>query len=202
MKRLDTLLLKVYLYGLPAVVIFAVLSHLYGLGSLEQTGGANKILHNFEGLVLAVWLVLSLYLSVRLIVSGSFRNKVLARMTFIRERDEREAALTGKAARTTFLTSLAVLILLFCLSCFHVSFYRLPPEKAVGGKTGVVSLGFGFKVWGTPQQEPGKGALQGKSIISYNGLPVSTMTVILFMIICQIACYNYTIHRLTRCYRG
>jgi hypothetical protein len=54
-----------------------------------------------------------------------------------------------KRLDTAFLTSLAFLILLFCLSCFQVSIYRLPPEKAVDGKTGIVSLGLGFVFWST-----------------------------------------------------
>jgi hypothetical protein len=86
-------------------------------------------------------MLLSIYLGVRLILSGPFRDSVLARLTFIRERDEREALLTGRATKTTLMTSLAILIFLFCLSCFQVSFFKLPPEKALDGKTRGFSLG-------------------------------------------------------------
>jgi hypothetical protein len=135
-------------------------------------------------------------------VSGRFRDQALAKLTFMKERDEREVALTGKATKTTFLTSLAILIFLFCLSCFQVSIYRVPPDKAVGGKTGFVTLGFGFNLWEGSGQAKADDTLQKKNILSYAGLPVSSSTVILALIIWQIISYNYSMGRLTKCTEG
>jgi len=195
MKRLDSTLLKVFGYGLPGVIVFAVFSYFYRSGFFEAASGRLGLLNALSGLVLALWMTLSLYLSVKLIVSGTFRDQVIARLTFIRERDEREAILTGKAARTTFLTSLALLIFLFCLSCFHVSIYQVPPEMAVDGKTGTVSLGLAFDILGNHRKEAMAGA---RDIFSYSGLPVSSTVVILFLIVWQIISYNYSMWRLTR----
>jgi hypothetical protein len=75
-----------------------------------------------------------------------FPERVLSRMAFIKERDERENVFSGQAARSVFLISLAVLITLFFLSCLQLSFYRLPESKPIDGKTGVVSMGFSFSV--------------------------------------------------------
>jgi hypothetical protein len=158
----------------------------------------NPTLNSFAGLVFALWMALSLYLSARLMISGPFRDQVIARLTFIRERDEREAILTGKAARTTFLTSLAILIFLFCLSCFQVSIYRLPPERAVDGKTGIVSLGLGFNLLEHSKQDRPREIIEKKNIFSYTGLPVSSTTVILMLIVWQIISYNYLMRRLTK----
>jgi hypothetical protein len=143
-------------------------------------------------------MMVSLYLSVRLMVSGPFRDQVIAKLTFIRERDEREALLTGKATRTTFLTSIAILILLFCLSCFQLSIYRVPPERAVDGKTGIVSLGVGFSLLERPKQVRPEDTIQKKDIFSYTGLPVSSTTVILMLIVWQIVSYNYWMRRLIK----
>lgn len=198
MKRLDSILLKVLLYGLPLVIILAIFSYCYGLGIFNQATGNVKLLYNFAGLIFALWMMLSIYLSVRLMVSGSFRNKVLAKLTFIREGDEREVILTGKATKTTFLTSLAVLIFLFCLSCFQVSVYRVPPEKAVDGKTGMVSLGFGFHLLESSKQAPPDEKMQKTDKFSYTGLPVSSTTVILMLIIWQIICFNYSMQQLIK----
>jgi hypothetical protein len=198
MSRLDSILLKVFLCGLPLVIILAVFTYFYSLGTINQNAGNVKLIYNFAGLVFALWMLLSIYLSVRLMFSGSFRNKVLARLTFIRESDEREVMLTGKATKTTFLTSLAILIFLFCLSCFQISIYRVPPEKAVDGKTGVVTLGFGFNLLAGSKPAPPDEALQKTDILSYTGLPVSSTAVILLIIIWQIISYNYSIQRLIR----
>ena len=198
MKRLDSMLLKVFLYGLPAIIVFAAFSYSYSLGIVNHANIYLKLLNSFAGLIFALWMTLSLYLSVRLMISWPFRDQVIARLTFIRERDEREAILTGKAARTTFLTSLAILIFLFCLSCFQVSIYRLPPERAVDGKTGIVSLGLGFNLLEHSKQDRPKEIIEKKDIFSYTGLPVSNTTVILMLIVWQIISYNYSMRRLTK----
>jgi hypothetical protein len=198
MKRFDPVLLKVFLYGLPAVVVFAAFSYCYSLGVVNHADVYLRLLNSLAGLVIALWMTLSLYLSVRLMVSVPFRDQVIAKLTFIRERDEREAILTGKAARTTFLTSLAILIFLFCLSCFQVSIYRVPPERAVDGKTGIVSLGLGFNLLQHSKHDKPKDTIEKEDIFSYTGLPVSSTTVILMLIGWQIISYNYSMRRLTK----
>jgi hypothetical protein len=202
MKRLDSILLKVFLYGLPGVVALAVLLYPYRLGIATHAAGYVKLLYNSAGFIFAFWMILAIYLSVRLMVSGRFRDQALAKLTFMKERDEREVALTGKATKTTFLTSLAILILLFCLSCFQVSIYRVPPDKAVGGKTGFVTLGFGFNLWEGSGPVKADDTIQKKNILSYTGLPVSSSTVILVLIMWQIISYNFSMRRLIKCTEG
>lgn len=181
------------------VIALAIFSYSYHLGVVNRAAGHVKLLYNFSGLVFAFWMTLSLYLSVRLIASELFRDKVLAKFTFIRERDEREAIMTGKATKATFLTSLAILIFLFFLSCFQISFYRVAPEKAIDGKTGILSLDFSFNLFESSRQAEPDEALQKKNnIFSYTGLPVSSTTVIMVLIIWQIAYYNYSIRRLMK----
>ena len=192
------MLLKVFLCGLPVVAVLAVFSYSYSVGVVNHDIGYARFLNSFTGLVFAMWMTLSIYLSVRLMVSGPFRDQVITKITFIRERDEREAILTGKATKTTFLTSLAFLILLFCLSCFQVSVYRVPPEKAVDGKTGFVSLGVGFSLLEHGQQDRPEDTTQRKDIFSYRGLPISSATIILMLIIWQIISYNYSMRRLMK----
>jgi len=196
MKRVDSMLLKVFLYGIPVIALIAGFSYLSG--AVSHHAGFSKLLNNFMGLVFALWMALSMYLCVRLVVSGPFRDQVIAKITFIRERDEREAILTGKAAKTAMLTSLAFLILLFCLSCFHVSVYRVPPENAVDGKTGFITLGFGFDLLKHGEQDRPEERIQRQDIFSYRGLPVSGTTVILMLIVWQIIAYNCSMRRLMR----
>jgi hypothetical protein len=198
MRRLDLLLLKIFLYGIPVVALIMALCYFYDFGTLSHRNFYANLFNTFSGFVFALWMVLSLYLSFRLIVSGPFRDQVIARITFRRERDEREAMLTGKATRITFLTSLAFLVLLFCLSCFQVSIYRVPPEKAVNGKTGFLTLGLGFSFLDQAKEVPTGDALDKRDIFSYRGLPVSNATIILALIAWHILSYNYFMRRLMR----
>jgi hypothetical protein len=195
MKRLDRVLLKVFLLGLPVLAGVALFNYAFDTG---LAAGRLKMVYNAGGFLFAAWMLLSVYLSLRLIVSGTLRDRVLARLTFMRERDEREALLTGKATKSTLLTSLAILIFLFCLSCFQVSFFKLPPEKALNGKTRGFSLGLAFSLSRDFETKRADATLRQYDVFSYSGLPVSSSAIILFLIAWQIASYNYTIRRLTK----
>ena len=196
MKRLDFILLRIFLYGLPAIIVSGLFSSSQNPESMARAAGHMRLLYNSFGLILAVWIALAVYLSARLILSRSFREKVLTRLTFMKEQDEREIALTGKASKATLLMSIAVLVFLFFLSCFQVSFSRVPPEKAIGGKTGMVTLGFQLNLLEKAgEREARITSGQRTNIFSYTGLPISSTAVILLLIVCQIALYNYTIRR-------
>lgn len=198
MKRFDSTLLKIFLCGLPLVAGLGVFSYLYSVDIIKHGSDYVGFLNGFAGFVFAVWMTLSIYLSFRLIISRSFRDQVIGKITLMRERDEREAILTGKATKAAFLTSLAFLMLLFCLSCFHVSIYRVPFEKAVDGKTGIISLGLGFNLLEHYKQDRPEDAIQGNDIFSYRGLPVSSATIILMLIAWQTISYNYSMRQLMK----
>jgi hypothetical protein len=196
MKRCDSILLKVFLCGLPFIAVLVAVCHFYdpdGINHNPYLQGLNSVC----GLFFSVWMALTIYLSVRLMASGSLRDQVLTKLTFMRERDEREAMMAGRATRTAFLTSLAVLVFLFFLSCFQVSVYRVPPELAVNGKTGFLTLGVGFDM--VQHADPARAAEKPhEDLFSYTGLPLSTTAVILILIAWQVLSYNYTVRRLAK----
>lgn len=198
MKKLDFMLLKIFLYGLPLFILLAVFAYCYGNGTVDHGIGCSRFLNNVAGFVIVAWMALTFYLSLRLMVSGQLRNRVIAKITFMRERDEREALLTGKATKATFLTSLAILIFLFWLTCFQISIYRVPPDQAIDGKTGRVSLGIGFSLLESAKQEQPTDTTQKNYLFDYRGLPLSSPTIILLMILWQIGYYNYSMRRLLK----
>ena len=143
-------------------------------------------------------MTLSLYIGARLIFSSHWREEILTKLAFFKERDEREVFLSGRATKTTFLTSLAILICLLCLSVFQVSLYQVPPEKAVRGKSRTIALGLDLSLMEKerakpPREQDAKDVF--KSYISYTGLPVSKTAILLFLIFWQIASYNYSIRK-------
>lgn len=197
MKRFDAMCLRVFLWGLLFIAGLGLFSYQYHLGGIAQ-GGYNQLLNTFSGFAIAAWMILAIYLSFRLTVSGSFRDQVITRLTFMRERDEREAVLTGEATKIAFSTTLAFLILLLCLSCIHVAIYKVPPEKAVDGKTGMVSLGLGFDILAPDQQNHLQSKIQREDLFSYRGLPISNSAMILLLMGLQIFAYNYSMRRLMK----
>lgn len=195
MKRFDSILQKTFLFGLPIVIGLAFFAAAYNAGKIDHSMQLFVQFYNLCGFVFVLWMILTLSLVFRLVVSADFRESVLMRITFIRERDEREEMLTGQAAKTTFLLSIAVLLFFLCLSCFQISVYRVPIEKAVNGKTGVLSLGIGFEMF--DQQDGSKtGVVKQEDILSYTALPLTNTAVILFLIIWQVMMFNLSMRRL------
>jgi len=188
MKRFDSLLLKIFLGGIPIMAGMGIFAYFYANGMVKNSTFI-EYMNGFAGLLIAVWMLLSLYLSARLVLCGEFRDMVMSGLTFIRERDERESILAGKAAKTAFLTTLSLLVFLFFLSCFHVSVYRVSKEYAVDGKTGHITLGVGFNLLDRDSREPPESMSRRMDIFSYTGLPLSSSAVILILIVWQLVSY-------------
>ena len=68
-----------------------------------------------------LWVLALLYTGVAFAVRRRFRAELVARLSGLRERDEREVLVTGQAARSTFLFSTALLLGALLLSVFSVS---------------------------------------------------------------------------------
>ena len=183
MRKVDLNVFKVFLLGLPFVFTLALATNKF------EALSANEYLNSMSGFVFGTWMFLALYLSLRLIFSSEFRSSVLARVSLFKERDEREAAVTATATRNSFLTTLAVLVFLLCLSMFQVAVHKLPAEQAINGKTGTISLGVYF----TPvnSSTSGTDAQSNLDYFRYSGLPLSNSALTLLLILWLIGSFNY-----------
>ena len=187
MRKTDSIVLKVFIYGLPIAVLMGVFASFINPDTITSQPWMIAKLYNFSGLIFGLWMLFSLYLSMRLIFSSSFREEVLSKITFMRERDEREALFTGRATKNVFLSTIAVLIFILCLTVFTVSIHRISPEKAINGKTGTISLGIGFRLWDESWQESRSKSSDttdthlNSNGFDYQGLPLSKTGLILFL---------------------
>lgn len=198
MKKWDTVMLKMFLFGLPLVLLYAVFAYSIDWQSAGADGGTLRLLYDLGGLFLAIWMLLAVIVSLRLVFSSSFREIALVKFTLLREQDERESFLTGMAARETMLTTIAILIFLFCLSCFQVSVDRLPPDQTVDGKTRSLSLGMKFELFSGGKDPGSREKSPDQTIVAYNGLPFSTSSIIAGLTLWQIFAYNRSIRRLMK----
>ena len=86
MGRIDSLLLKGFFYGLPVFIASAIFGYCYNTGIVNQADGLLGLINGLAGLLISLGMVLALYLSVRMMASARLRDKVLSRLTLIRER--------------------------------------------------------------------------------------------------------------------
>ncbi len=193
MKKYDRIIVKLFLFTLPLAMLLGFIITQMNMNDFAPGSGRDWF-NSFSGLVFAIWMLQTLYISARLILSNSFRDSILPRLAFFKERDEREALITGQAARHSFLTTLALLIFFLCLSLFQVAVYKLPPEQAVAGKTGTLTLGVNMDLLAQGQSAAHSSA--GVDYFRYSGLPLSNTGIILMLIFWQLASYNYFAKRL------
>lgn len=193
MKKTDAYISKIFLFGLPVVAVMALIASWVEQKQYEGDALLNAY-HSFSGIIFGLWMLFSLYLCLRLIFASEFRAHMLPRLAFFKERDERELLITAQAARSSFLTTLALLLFFLCLSAFQVAVYRVPKDLAVNGKTGTISLGVNMNLVG---QSPIHGLEKAAvDLFSYSGLPLSNFAAILFLLLWQIGSYNYFAQRL------
>src|SRR5665213_771778 len=183
MKKFDRIALLMFLIGLPIATVAAIID-----GFIDYTSATTHAdfrtsnLAACIGLIFALWMTNAVYVSVKLIFSKTFRTAALTRLTFLRERDEREVLLTGRATRNSFLLTLSILIFLFSLSILNISVYRVADSKELNGKTGTISLGLNINFLKDAADHKPKDNI-AVSYFNYPGLPVSNTAIFLFLIV-------------------
>lgn len=192
MKSLDFKVLKVFLLSLPIVILLAVLSMRIDPSRLND-GSIYDHYNTLMGVVFATWMLISLFLSLRLLFSSKFRSEALSRLSFFRERDEREVMISAKATRNSFLTTLALLIFMLGLSMMEVAVFRVPEELATNGKTGTLSLGLKVNFFLNEVKQVATPSSQ--DYFRYSGLPLSNFAILMVLILWQLGSYNYFMRR-------
>jgi hypothetical protein len=126
-------------------------------------------------------------------ISTQFRETALTKFSNLKLGDEREEYLTGRATKATYLSTVALLIFLFCLSSFRVSVYRVPDAAKVAGKSGTVTLGFDFSLWEGARTD--RAPQKEIDYFTYDGFPLSKSALILTLLCWQILFYHYAMRR-------
>jgi hypothetical protein len=195
MKKLDGWILATFAYGFPLIAIIVFFMGSRNPGEFART---HETLNSIKGSLLAVWLTCSFYIGVRLVVSEGFREETLTKLVMMRENDEREEILTGKATRAVFLSNLGILLFALLLSAVTVRLEQIPPEKRVDGKGHVLAVGLtiGSPVSNSPESGKNPSDSQGTLLIDHQGISISSPVLIFLAILWQILIYNISIRKL------
>lgn len=191
MNRLNKLILTYIFICLPIGTIIYLFfpsilrSETSRISTLHQWGNA------LSGLLFSMWILSCSYIGMALIFSKKYREQLLTRITGIKERDEREEIIVGRAARNTFLFNLGLLTFIFIISSFQINVSELPPKKMYEAKQHDLSLKIDFSLLKQQQEDSHQPLL-----IAYS-LPFSLPGVLLFLLLFQIGSfYLYSHHHL------
>lgn len=139
-----------------------------------------------------VWVLCVPAWPLTLLLDRPRRERAMARLCGLREGDERERVVTGEAARSALLLSLALQSVLLVLSLVSVKVVWDPEAKTE--KKGMLTAGLGFSSsrhldpFGSPAAEPDP-APKGVSAGGYLLAP-STFPVLALLILVQLAAFR------------
>ena len=172
--------------ALPFVIAVAVWHSLQqnNPGLLDQTSFFATAAWEILSWNLMLWFAVLIGFLVALIFSSDAREATLSRLANIKDRDEREKYITGKAAQSAYLSTLSIMILVLSL---RVS--NLPADAQADGKTKAVSIGINLSL---TDETPAAGEGQNQAVFESKGIPVSKTAIIFVLLSWQLFMFNRT----------
>ena len=141
-----------------------------------------------------LWILISWLFSITMFFSRNNREIFLKKLSGIKERDEREIQIVGKALRTSYLTTMTILLSLLFLSMFHFEVAVNSADTIESGQErGYWGVGLAYNPinpWAITTQKEGY-----DSYFSYYGLPISPPSLILLLLIWQIVSFRVVSRR-------
>jgi len=117
--------------------------------------------------------------------STTVRKKALFKIAALKDSDEREEYITGKASSSSYISTLGVLIFLLFLSIVHVEINRLSPGQSIEGHTKEVKIGAGINIFETEKDK------NPEKIVAFNDIPLTKTGLIMLILVWQLASFNW-----------
>ena len=157
MKKCILWMQNYLLYASPLVLICIAWSTVWSGDVLVDASPLAKMAWEVLSWNLMLWFAVLILFLIFLVVVPDAREKTLARLANLKERDEREQFITGKAARTPYISTLSVMMLLLFISIFSLNIYRVSKQNTTDGKTGRVTIALSFALLDKPVIERDSG---------------------------------------------
>lgn len=187
MKKLQSVIVRYLLYSIPAVAALFVWSLFQKQQDILNTGNTLLIiLWEILSWNLMVWFAMVIFILCVLLVSPAFRTAFLSKLGRIKERDEREEYITGKAAVRTFYSTMAVLLVFLFFSVVTITVTRVSPERAVHGRQHNLTIGMSFQLY-----EKGRDAAEvnGATVIASSKIRLSKEMIFLMLLLWHIGSF-------------
>lgn len=147
------------------------------------------------------WTLVTIFLTCAMFFSKGLRNDVLSKLSGIKERDEREVQIVGKALKSTYLSTMTILLFLLVISLFNIHFEKKSIDNVEPGqKRNSVSIGMGFDIIDHNALITQKEGFD--EYFELNDLPISSSTLIILLIVWQIFSYRNVTRRSLRLPEG
>jgi hypothetical protein len=178
------------IFALPFVIACMTWSTLHSESEiLKNASFLTKATWEALSWNLMFWFIILILFLILLVAVPSAREKTLKRLANLKERDEREQYITGKAARATYISTLSLMILFLFCSVFTLNIYRAPESQAINGKRGTVSIGLHFALLDESKTEK---ISENQVLFESKDIPLSKSAIILIFLSWQLLSFNLT----------
>lgn len=177
MTKFTRIIQNYLIYSLPFVIGIVIWAEIIPTIQDHQTNTVSKLFWEALSWNMMLWVASLIVYVVMLVLFSDVREKTLKRIANIKERDELEQMVTGKAARSTYLSTLSLMICLFFFSSLSINYEKLPEG---GEKTGKISIGASFSLLDNQTTETKKPII-----------PLSTSAIILILMGCHLVAFNW-----------
>lgn len=194
MNKLDKFLGQYFILALPVLGVFAFFSFIYGADNLSQAQGVLRHFNDLVGWILMIWILTSLYLFTRMILSVKFRDQTIKRFIRLKETDERESLMSGEAAKLSMISTFALMTFLIFLSSMTVSIGKVHGEDLFkNDQQHFISIGFDPLTINKKQRSYSNN--NRTEFFTYSGLPVPTTIILLFVLCWQLISFHLIVRK-------
>lgn len=141
---------------------------------------------------LMLWFIVLIVFLLLLVLIPEAREKTLKRLANLKERDEREQYITGKASRSAYISTLSLLIFLLFISIFSLNISKIPDHEIKDGKSKTLSIGLGFSLL---DESKVKMDSTGNILFETKDIPLSKSAILLILIGWQLVSFNLSARR-------
>lgn len=188
MNKLTRLIQLYLIIGLPFVIACMVWSN---AGSeeeiLQHLGLFKKIAWELLSWNLMLWFAVLIIFLIILVAVPSVRDNTLRHLANLKERDEREEYITGKAARSAYLSTLSLSIFFLFFSVFSLNVFILPKDQ-LHKKRVTVAIHVGVDLLEKSKSEI---IPQGKILFSTQNIMPSSSSILIILLVWQLLIFNY-----------
>jgi hypothetical protein len=189
MNKIDKILGKYFLFALPLTGLFSVAKFLYETNGLLKNQTILTYLNNFFGLILMVWILVSFYLVIKMIIKKSFRDQTLKKLMRIKDGDERESLISGSAAKMSMLSTFALMTLLLFLSTMTLSIGKIQGEKLLqNNENHFISIS--FEPFFMNKEHKILNVKNQTEVLTYSALPLPTSIILLLLFCWQLTAFH------------
>lgn len=144
MNKITRYIQNYLIVGLPFVILCMVICTINP--EFHSDNYIQNILYHILPINLVLWFTTLIFFLILLVTVTPVREKTLSRLANIQGRHEQEEIITGRASRSTYISSVALTILFLFFSLVSVTFAKLPPNQQLQNPKHhyILSISVGF----------------------------------------------------------